>query len=147
MAIGTRPPAWFWLVAIMLLAWNAMGVWACIQQLHFGAESWGPHTTDYDRRLYAALPAWYNYVYIVATFGGLLGALALLLKEKRARWLFWLSFVAVIVMFGYVFGATDLIQAKGKRAAIAFPAIVAGVAAFSIWFAQYATRRGWIGRR
>lgn len=147
MATGTKPPAWFWVVAILLVLWNAMGVWACIQQIHFGAEAWGPKATDYDRQLYAALPVWYNYVYIVATFGGLLGALALLLRERRARILFWIAFIAVIVMFGYIFGTTDLIHVKGKREALAFPALVAGIGAFSIWFANFSAGRGWIGRR
>jgi hypothetical protein len=146
MATGMKPPAWFWLVALLLVAWNAMGVWACVQQLHFGAEAWGPKTTEYDRQLYAALPAWYNYVYIVATFGGLLGAIALLLKEKRSRLLFWLSFVAVVVMFGYMFGATDIIKVKGVQTAVGFPVVVAVIGLFQIWFAGFAARKGWIGR-
>ncbi|MBN8814423.1 MAG: hypothetical protein J0J06_03125 [Sphingomonas sp.] len=144
MAIGVKPPAWFWIVALLLLAWNAMGVFACIQQFRLGAEAMGP-ATDYDRALYASMPVWYNYVYAVATFGGLLGAVALLLRMRRSVTLFWLSLIAVVVMFGYLFATTDLIAHKGAGVVLPFPAVIALIALFSVWFAGMAARKGWIG--
>jgi hypothetical protein len=101
---------------------------------------------DWSLKYYAALPVWYNWVYVFATFGGLLGALALLLRERRATILFWISLVAVVVMFGYAFAATDLIAHKGLGQVLPFPLFIAAIAVFSVWFSGMAAKKGWIGR-
>jgi hypothetical protein len=146
MATGVKPPAWFWIVTILLVLWGAMGCWAWYMQVTLGAAAMGP-VDDWSRSYFAALPRWYNYVYAVSVFGGLLGALALLLKERRSIILFWISLVGVVVMFGYAFAATDLIAHKGAAQTIPFPAFIAAVAIFQIWFAKMAARKGWIGAR
>ena len=140
-----KAPAWFWIVAILLLLWEAMGCYACVLQFKLGAAAMGP-VDDWSLKYYASLPAWYNVVYAIATFGGLLGALTLLLRNKLASPLFWISFVAVIVMFGYAFAATDLIAHKGLGQVLPFPLIIAAVGAFSIWFTGVAVKKGWVGR-
>lgn len=145
MSSGVKPPAWFWLVAILLVTWEAFGCYACYMQLTMGPASWGP-VDDWARTYYAKLPGWYNYVYIVATFGGLLGGLALLLRERRSTLLFWVSLIAVIVMFGYTFAATDMLAHKGAAIAIPLPAAIVIVGIFAIWFSGMAAKRGWIGR-
>jgi len=140
----SKTPPWFWIATILLLLWEAMGCYACITQIRLGAAAMGP-VDDWSLKYYAALPAWYNAVYAVATFGGLLGALALLLRAGWAVLLFWVSFAAVIVMFGYAFVATDLIAHKGLGQVLPFPLFIAAVGALAIWFARFAARKGWVG--
>jgi hypothetical protein len=143
MAIATKPPIRFWIVTILLVLWEAMGCYACYRQWRLGAAAMGS-VDDWSLRYYAALPAWYNIVYAVATFGGLLGGLALLLRERRAAIAFWIAFVGIVVMFGYAFAATDLIAHKGLGQVLPFPAFIVAVGAFSIWFADLAAKRGWL---
>ena len=143
MAIGVRPPVWFWVVTVLLVLWEAMGCFACVMQFRLGAAAMGP-VDDWSLKYYAALPVWYNWVYAVGTFGGLLGGLALLMRQRLAAALFWISFVAVIVMFGYAFAATDLIAHKGLAQVLPFPLFIAAVGAFSIWFAGFCAKRGWM---
>lgn len=145
MTTKIKAPAWFWIVAILLVLWEVGGCYACVTQIRLGAAAMGP-VDDWSLKYYAALPIWYNWVYAVATFGGLLGGVALLLRDKRASLLFWISFATIIVMFGYAFAATDLIAHKGLAQVLPFPLFIAAVGAFSIWFAGFAARRGWIGR-
>jgi hypothetical protein len=140
----TRPPLWFWIVAVLLLLWGLSGTFACIQQWRLGAEAMGP-ATNYDRILYARLPGWYNPVYTVATVGGLLGAVALLARSRWAEALFAVSLAAVVIMFGWLFVATDIIAWKGAGTVLPFPILIAAVAAFGIWFSRIAHNRGWIG--
>lgn len=147
MATGVKPPAWFWIVAIVLLAWNAIGVYFCVDQIQYGAMSAMWEQTPYHRALYAALPVWYNWCYALATFGGLLGALALLLKERRSVILFWVSLIAVIVQFGYLFTMTDMVAHQGAAKTVPFPIFIAAVALFAIWFSGMAAKKGWIGGR
>jgi hypothetical protein len=138
-----RPPLWFWIVGILLLLWGLAGCAACIQQFRLGAEAMGP-ATDYDRALYASLPAWYNWVYAIATFGGLLGSLLLLARSSTARLLYIVSLVAVVVQFGWLFATSDIVAQKGAATVLPFPIGIALIALFEVWFAGFAARRGWI---
>jgi hypothetical protein len=145
MTTNTKIPVWYWIVAILLVLWEAMGCFACVSQIRLGAAAMGP-VDAWSLKYYAALPAWYNWVYAVATFGSLLGGLALLLRRRLATPIFWVSLAAVIVMFGYAFAATDLIAHKGLAQVLPFPLFIAAVGAFSIWFSRLATARGWLAR-
>ncbi len=138
-----RPPVWFWIVAILLLLWGLSGVFACVQQWRLGPEAMGP-ATNYDRILYARIPAWYNLVYAVATVGGMLAAVALLARSRWAETLFVVSLIAVVVMFGWLFAATDIIAVKGPATVLPFPIFIAAVAAFGIWLSRLARQREWI---
>jgi hypothetical protein len=143
MATEQKPPIWFWILVTVLVLWEALGCYACLTQLKLGAAAMGP-VDEWSLRYYAALPVWYNPVYFVATFAGLLGGLAMVLRERRAELLFWFSFAAIIAMFGYAFASTDLIAHKGLAQVLPFPLFIATVGACSIWFARLAAERGWM---
>ena len=143
MPITTRtPPAWFWVVAIILLLWNLVGAYSCIQQFRLGAGAMGP-ATAYDRAIYDSMPVWYNWVFAVAEVGGVGGALALLGRYAAARPLFVVSLIAVVAQFGYIFAMTDLIAHKGMWV-VYFPLFIAAMCVFQIWFAGSAQYRGWL---
>ena len=142
--IRQKPPVWFWIVAVLLLLWGAQGVFACIQQFRLGADAMGP-ADDYYRTLYASFPVWYNWVFAVAVGTSFLGSIALLMRSASARTLYIVSLVAVIVQFGWLFATTDMVAVRGFAATAGFPIVIVLIAAFQIWFAGLATRRGWIG--
>jgi hypothetical protein len=141
--IRQKPPGWFWLVAVVLTLWGLMGCFALYLHITVGPKM-DPHPTEWDIAYYKALPAWFTPVYCVSIFGGLFGSVALLMRSKLAHPFYIASLAGVIVQFGYVFLATDLIAHKGAAATVPFPLFIAVVAAFQIWFAVYAKRRGWI---
>ena len=137
-----RPPAWFWIVATLLLLWNVAGIAAWVQQMRLGAEAMGA-ASEYDRQLYASLPGWYNAVYAVAVFAGLGGTIALFARAGAARALMIASFVAVVIQFGWIIGATDMVAVKGAGT-IVFPIVIAVIGAFAIWLSRLAWRRRWL---
>ena len=139
----TKPPVGYWIVAIVLLLWEAMGCFACILQIRSGPAAMGP-VDDWSAKYYDALPVWYNGVYVVATFGALLGGVGLLLRAKWAAPLYWISLSALVVMFGYAFAATDLIAHKGLAKVLPFPLFIAAVGLFSIGFTGYAAKKRWL---
>lgn len=140
-----KPPVWFWIAAIVLLLWGAMGCYACYMQFKLGAEAWGdPGNAEYNRALYASLPSWYNYIYAAAVGFGLLGVLALLARKAIARPLFIISLIAVVIQFGYAFFLTDMVVHKGAAAVVPFPLLVIAIGVVEVWLAGYAIRRRWI---
>ena len=138
-----KPPVWFVIVAVLLTLWDAIGVYACIQQFRLGAEAMGP-ATDYDRALYASLPAWYNWVYALAVGAGLLAGIALLARSALAVPLAAVSLLAAVVQFGWLFATTDIVAVKGVWTTY-FPLFIIALGVFALWFARLARARGWIG--
>lgn len=141
--IRQRPPAWFTLVAGVLIVWGLAGCAALYVHVAYG-PSIDPAATDWDRAYFASLPVWFTPVYAVAVLGGLFGSVALAMRSRLAKLLYILSLIGVVVQFGYVFLGTDLLAHKGAAATVPFPLFIAAVAVFQIWFARYARRRGWI---
>lgn len=135
-------PLWLRALALLLVLWGVMGVFACIQQIRLGPDAMGA-ATAYDRALYAGLPAWYNGVYALAVSAGLAGAIALLIGRRAALPLFVISLVAVVVQFGYLFATTDIIAVKGVWTTY-FPLFIVLVALLEVWLAGLARRRGWL---
>lgn len=136
-------PVWYWVIAILLTLWGAMGCFACYQQFKLGPAAWG-EVTDYSRALYASLPVWYNWLYALAVGTALLGGIGLLLRAGWAKAAFWISLIAAVVQFGYAFAATDMVAVKGAAATLPFPIFIIAVAVFSVWFAGFAKGRGWL---
>lgn len=137
-----RPPVWFWIVSVLIVLWGAVGVFAFYTDVTMSGETLAA-MDDYDRRFYLARPTWFASVYGLATWGGFVGGVALLLRRRLAVVLFLLSALAVVVQFGWVFGVTDLIAEKGAWTAI-FPILILAIALFQIWFAVMVNRRGWL---
>jgi hypothetical protein len=138
-----RAPKWFTIIAVLLVLWGIGGCGAFYSHLRYGADAIAG-ATEYDRRLFASLPTWFNIVYGLAVGAGILGALALLFRSRWAVGLFAISLVAAVVQFGWTFLATDLITEKGVRVAVSFPLLIAGIAAFQLWLARHALRKGWL---
>jgi hypothetical protein len=138
-----RAPKWFTIVAVLLVLWGIAGCGAFYSHFRYGADAIAG-ATDYDRRLFASLPAWFNIVYGVAVGAGFAGAVALLFRSRLAVTFFAISLVAVIIQFGWTFLATDLIAAKGASTTVPFPLFIAAVAVFQLWLARHAWRRGWL---
>ena len=73
------------------------------------------------------------------------GAVALLMRSRRALMLSVVSLVAVVIQFGYVFAGTDLLAHKGAAATVPFPLFIALMGGVQIGVAVLAARRGWVG--
>jgi hypothetical protein len=138
----TAPP-WFRIVAILFVLWGMAGVVAFYMQATMGQAAL-TELADYDRRFLLALPGWFNWIYAIATWGGLLGGVAMLLGRRWAAGLFAASLLAVAVQFGWVFAATNLIATKGALAAVPFPLLIFAIALAQLATTRHGIARGWL---
>ena len=141
--LGGKPPVWFWIAAIVITLWGALGVAAFYMDVAM-SDAAKAQLSDYDRTLLASRPSWFVWLYAVATISGLLGGIALLARSAYARLFFIVSLIGVILQFGWIFAVTDLIAVKGFVVACAFPIFIAIVAVLQLSFAGIARKRGWI---
>ena len=137
-----KPPFWFWLVAVLALLWNLFGLLMFGQNLAMSPEAVAA-LPEAERQITLARPDWIFVPFGVATIGGVLGALALLLRKRLADALLMLSLLGIVVMFGAMYAITPVWALTGVSGAV-FPLVLAAVALLLWLFAGKASARGWI---
>ena len=143
MSTVNKAPVWFWVVSVLALAWNVIGVMAYIQQTTMAPEALQA-LPEAERALIAATPAWVTASFATAVFGGAAGCLLLLLRSRLAMPVLLLSLIGVIVQTGYTLLISDALAVYGPGG-LAMPLTILVVAALLPWFARHAARRRWVG--
>ena len=95
-----KPSNLFWVISVMALVWNLMGVFNYLTQAFMTNEVLASLPKD-QQLLYEKVPAWVTAAFAVAVFPGTLGAVFLLLKKKIASTFFILSFVGIVTQMSY----------------------------------------------
>lgn len=82
--MGVKPPISFWILSVLALIWNLFGVMAYLSSA-FMTDEMKASMTEAELRLAENTPAWATAAFAIATWGGLLGCIALLFRKKWAR--------------------------------------------------------------
>jgi len=133
---------WFWIVAVLALLWNAMGVMAYFAQVMITPEALTA-LPEAERALYENIPAWVTGAFAVAVFGGTLGCLALLLKKGVAHILFLISLIGIIAQMSYNVFISKAMEVYGPGG-LAMPVMVLVVGLVLIFLTKSAKSKGWI---
>ena len=138
-----KPNIGFWIIGIIALAWNAMGVDAYIQQAYNTDRHQAMYPDPKQLEIVNNLPSWLTAVFAIAVFSGVLGCLFLLLRKNIANLLFKLSLLAVIIQTIY-----NLFMNEGKEFYGGFEysmlIMIPLFALFLVWYAKKSTAKGWI---
>lgn len=135
-------PAWFWIIAVLAVLWNALGVMAYFADVNQTPEQMAA-LSQTMQDLYASRPSWAVGGFAVAVFGGLLGGILLLLKKKLASSVFLVSLLGLLVQNVYWFGMAKAHQVFPASSHV-MPLVVMLVAVFLVWFARSSAAKGWI---
>lgn len=142
MTAPARPTALFWTIALLALVWNLFGLWSFHHHLTATPEIFAGWA-DPQQRIWAAMPRWLFVPFGIATIGGVLGALGLLLRRRWAGAVLLVSLLAIVVQFGATYLVTPAWALTGARGAV-FPVVLALVALFLWRYARLAAARGWL---
>lgn len=134
-----KPPIWFWIVSVIALIWNGLGVMAYLTRAFMTDEMIAELPAEAQAEFLVEYPAWYTAAFALAVFCGALGCLALIIKKKWAYPLLVISALGAIVQHLYLFMNVDM-----DGAAMVMPILVIGVCIFLIWFAKNAISKHWI---
>jgi hypothetical protein len=126
----------FWLISIVALIFNAMGVINYFVQMN--ADSLASFPEVY-RPIIEGRPAWATSAFAIAVFGGSLACLLLLLRKSAAFYVFILSLLGVIVSMIHIFGVAGLSSIEVWIGVL----MQLVVTAFLIWYSKLAERKGW----
>lgn len=143
MSEGIKVPVWFWIVSVLALLWNLMGVGAYLFEALSSPEGLAAQYSEREVAAVLARPAWATGVFAIAVFGGAIGCLGLLLRKEWAKWPLILSLLAVIIQQVYIWGMTDTASHMSGAAWI-MPIMIPVVALLLVLFARKGIIRGWL---
>lgn len=132
-----KPPVWFWIVSVLALIWNGVGVMAYIARAFATDEMIATLPKEQQAEFLTEYPAWYTAAFALAVFCGALGCLALLLRKKWAYILLVVSAIGAIVQHAYLFMNVEDMS-------LGMPIMVIVVCLFLVWFAKNAISKSWI---
>ncbi len=135
-------PMWFWIVSGIALVWNAIGALQYFAFVTITEEALAALPAA-ERALYENVAPWATAAFAIATFGGVVGCLLLLLRKSLAFTVLIVSLVAVLVQQIRNLALTNFIEVYGPGVLLPF-LLVTIISVFLVWFARMAKGKGWI---
>ena len=129
---SNQTPNSFWIIGILALFWNLVGVFAYLGQTFMSDEILKTLSKS-EQNYFTTIPAWVTAAFATAVFAGLFGSICLLFKKKIAFFLFLISLVALILQHNYNFYIQDYMKITGAQLILPFATTLIG--GFLLWFA------------
>jgi hypothetical protein len=142
---GQTTPKHLWVVGILALLWNAMGCFDYFMS-QTRNEGYMSNFTAEQLEYFYGFPAWAVGTWAIAVWGGLLGAILLLLRKKLATRVFLVSLIAMVItnVYSYVLSnGMDFVSGNAFAAGFALAIFVFGL--LSYLYARAMEQRGVLG--
>jgi len=130
-----------WVIGVVTLIWNVMGVINFFMQMNTDALAAMPET---HRAIIDTRPTWATGGFAIAVFAGALGCLLLLLRKSAAYYLFIASLFGVIVTMIHTLGIAGSAIDFSPFEIIMMILMPVVVAVFLIWYTKWTENKGWI---
>jgi|TARA_B110000902_G_scaffold214695_1_gene246825 hypothetical protein len=134
-----RPTNNFWIISILAILCNLIGVFAYIGQ-SFMSENVMKLLSESEQKYFHNLPTWVTAAFASAVFAGLFGSVGLLLRKKIVYPLFLFSLISLIVHQNYNFFIQNDIQITGLDLILPLATIFIGI--FLVWFSSKMNKIG-----
>ncbi|MCZ4320006.1 hypothetical protein O4H26_13515 [Aequorivita viscosa] len=133
----------FWIIAVLALLWNLIGVYFWLSENFLMTDEMKTSMPPEQVELMNNAPAWGIYIYAIAVFGGAIASVLLLMRKKLAVGFFGFSLLAILILQLYWVFAMDIVQVMGPQSLI-MPTIVIAIAIFEYFYSKGAARNGWL---
>lgn len=137
----TRAPAHLWIVGALALLWNAFG---CLDytMTNLKNPAWLAKMPADQLAYMDTVPKWLIAFWAIGVWGGLAGAILLLMRNRYAVWAFGLSFVGAIIGIGYQLFVAKVPASMKQGANGIMPWVIIVIAAVFYWYAITAEKKG-----
>jgi hypothetical protein len=139
---SSGPPRSFYIIGIVALIWNLIGVMAYVMQVTMSDAALAALPEEQQAFIQNS-PVWVTAAYAIAVNAGALGCVLLLVRQSWAYLVLVVSFAGIVIqnLYGYFMGgAVDVYGAAG----VGLSVTVLAIGAFLIWYAKGATEKGWL---
>jgi uncharacterized membrane protein len=141
--INGKPPTSFWIIGIVALMWNIIGVMLYYIQVSASPEELQAAYGEVGANFIESIPTWATSAHAIAVTAGVLGCVLLLVRKAWAVPLFIISLAGIVVQDIYSFVMAGGASIFGTPA-IVIAVVVLLVAIGLVFYSRSAKDRHWI---
>lgn len=116
-------PRHLWAVGIFALLWSAMGAIDYVMT-QTRNEAYMSEFTPEQIAFFYGMPAWADATWAIAVWGGVLGALLLLFRQRYAVWVFLASLVSMVITTFQNYALSNGMEIMGGAFFLAINAVI-----------------------
>ena len=139
MATTTKPSTSFWVISILAIIWNLIGVIVYLGQAYM-TDNMKALMTEEQLAIIENSPIWATAAFAIAVWFGLLGSILLTLRKKLSKSVLYISLLGVIVQLIYNFFMSNAIEVYGTQGIIQ-PLITLAISLFLVSYAKQADKK------
>jgi hypothetical protein len=134
-------PRHLWVVGVLALLWNSVGAFDYVMTETRNASYMSSFTPEQLAYFYG-FPKWVIAAWALGVWGGLVGAVLLLLRKRWAVPVFGASLAGVVLTSFYNFVVTNGLAIMGGAGGLIFSAVIFAIAAALLIYARSLARIG-----
>lgn len=143
----TRTPAHLWIIGVPALLWNCFGsydyVMSHMRDTQYIASSMPGVDPSAALAWMDGFPLYAKLGWALGVWGGLLGAILLLIRSRYAVWAFGLSMVGIVLSIGYQMIAAPKLPGSPRSAmSTAIPYVIAAIGLALLLYSSAMHKRG-----
>lgn len=136
-----KPNIVFWIIGVIALLWNGMGVLNYLMQAYKVEAVMSELNAD-QLALLESMPAWMMALFAIAVFAGLIGSIVFLMRKKMAVILFLVSFLAATIQQLYWLCGTNMAEVYSEEQPYFMPIMIIVFCAFLVWYSKNQKGKG-----
>lgn len=136
-----RTPVHLWVVGVLAFLWNCFGCYDYLMTNLKNQAYLAQFTADQIAYM-DNLPRWLTAFWALGVWGGLIGSILLLIRNRYAVWAFGASFVGAVVGLGYQLVITTMPASMKQGMMGVMPYVIILITAFLFWYAWNAEKKG-----
>jgi hypothetical protein len=138
---NARTPWHLWAVGIFAFLWSGMGAFDYLMTQTQNEGYMGQFTPE-QLEFFYGFPAWLVAFWALAVWGGVLGAILLLLRKKLAVPVFLVSFLSMVVTTIRNYGFANGYEVMGGAGPMVFSVLIFAFALFFYLYARAMRNKG-----
>ena len=139
-----QTPWHLWVIGGIALLWNAMGAFDYVMT-QTGNEAYMSGFTPEQLAFFYGFPPWVVAAWAIAVWGGVLGALLLLLRRRLAVSVFLISLVAMVITTFHNYFLSNGMEVSGDAFSLIFTAAIFLIALALFLYARAMHKRNVLG--
>jgi len=121
--LTTKAPMHLWIIGILALIWNAVGAMDYVMT-QMQNENYMSAFSSEQLDFFYSIPSWAVATWAIGVWGGVLGSVFLLIRNKLAVWTFIISLVAMILTSFQHYVLSNGLDVVGSVFSLVFTAMI-----------------------
>ena len=134
-SLTDKAPLHLWVVGVLALVWNLIGAMDYVMT-QIRNENYMSAFTPEQLDFFYSIPSWAVATWAIGVWGGVLGSVFLLMRNKLAVWTFIISLVAMILTSFQNYVLSNGLDVVGSVFSLVFTAIIFIVAVCLCFYAK-----------